>query len=136
MALDTSITLPCDVKTQICNCTKAMDSIYMNSSQFTPENFYKCGFFTGLNINNPNGTTFTTYNADNNANVTGWYCGKGEDKIYGYSNDYSILTLYRCGYNAGKDQEESIKKNDGGKITSKNLFWVFLALIFFSNFSG
>lgn len=136
MALDSTLTLPCDTTTQICNCTRNMDYIMMNSSEFTGANLYKCGFFNGLNFNDIYKTTFTTYNEAPNANITGWDCGKGEDKIYGYSNDFDLLSLYRCGYNRGKQQGEKIKRNQGNKTVGNTKLWTVLMILLFLCFTS
>lgn len=125
--------LPCNSVTGLCNCTANMDPdpVIVNTTTFTPSKLYECGYYVGLNsVTKSNTTIFTTFNIEN-PNITGWYCGKGKERIYPNETEYTIVDVYNCGFSYGEEFEKTLPKNFAARDISTSKSIIILLLLLF-----
>ncbi|CAL9732546.1 hypothetical protein MOUN0_O00342 [Monosporozyma unispora] len=134
MGLDQNIQLPCNTTTGICDCTTNMDKIIMNSTNYKSENIYMCGYFNGINSFGTNQTVSIIFPEPNSSDIKGWSCGAHTSKLYNTSSDYSMLNLYRCGFNAGKTMGRNFKNGGVSMKDVKTNLLVFLLFFVIKTF--
>ncbi|CAL9736445.1 hypothetical protein MOSE0_J09824 [Monosporozyma servazzii] len=123
------MTLPCDSVTGLCDCTANMASnpVIVNTTTFTPENLYKCGYFVGINSGSKFNSTVFTSVTDEYRNETGWYCGG--KTIYSNGTKFNPQDMYDCGKKYGKQFQK--KLGNGAMRSSASSKTVLVALLLF-----
>ncbi|CAL9736446.1 hypothetical protein MOSE0_J09846 [Monosporozyma servazzii] len=127
------MTLPCNSVSGICDCTANMASnpVIVNTTSFTPENLYKCGYFVGINdVSKHNGTVFSSMDSNNE---TGWYCGG--KTIYSNGTKFNPQDMYDCGKKYGEQSQKKVENAAmKGSASSKTVLvalLLFLSVYFF-----